>query len=281
MVTFFSVPKPFSGHIGVIQRNALRSWLSGTGARAILFGDEVGVAEAAAAAGAVHEPSVTRNHYGTPRLDVVFARVRSMQDSRLVTYINSDVMVLPSFFSSAARLSELFGGRPFLAIGCRTDLQIEREIDFSHPDWPSAVQKEADEKGLLHGWAGVDYFLFPASLKIDLPPFPVGRPGWDNWLIGWALQSHIPVVDITGAVTVIHQNHPPAYRPGGAETADNISLAGGLSGMCTIYNATYLLAGNRLRRPPAARRLASLILTRTPAKYILGLKRRISFILSK
>ena len=26
MITFFTIPKPFEGHIGTIQRNALASW---------------------------------------------------------------------------------------------------------------------------------------------------------------------------------------------------------------------------------------------------------------
>jgi len=48
MITFFTTPKPFRGHIGVIQRNAIHSWkLVHPEAEVILFGNEEGAAEVA------------------------------------------------------------------------------------------------------------------------------------------------------------------------------------------------------------------------------------------
>ena len=45
MFTFFTTAKPFRGHNGIIQRNALKSWmLLHPDAEVILFGDEEGVA---------------------------------------------------------------------------------------------------------------------------------------------------------------------------------------------------------------------------------------------
>ena len=41
MITFFTTAKPFVGHSGVIQRNALKSWmLVHPFAEVILFGNE-------------------------------------------------------------------------------------------------------------------------------------------------------------------------------------------------------------------------------------------------
>src|SRR6266581_2675195 len=46
MITFFTTAKPFTGHNGVIQRNALKSWtLVAPGAEVILFGKEEGAAK--------------------------------------------------------------------------------------------------------------------------------------------------------------------------------------------------------------------------------------------
>jgi hypothetical protein len=48
MISFFTTPKSFSGHIGVIQRNALQSWKRlDPDDEVILLGDETGSAEAA------------------------------------------------------------------------------------------------------------------------------------------------------------------------------------------------------------------------------------------
>ena len=49
MLTIFSIPKPFIGHVGVIQMNALRSWtFLDPKCEIVIFGDEPGIAEAAA-----------------------------------------------------------------------------------------------------------------------------------------------------------------------------------------------------------------------------------------
>ena len=46
MFTLFTTPKPFQGHIGVIQRNALRSWKRlHPDVEVMLFGDDEGAAE--------------------------------------------------------------------------------------------------------------------------------------------------------------------------------------------------------------------------------------------
>ena len=66
-LALFSLPKPFRGHEGVIQRNALRSWAGLPGSPELLvFGGEDGAAEAAAAVGARAVPEVARNEQSTP-----------------------------------------------------------------------------------------------------------------------------------------------------------------------------------------------------------------------
>ena len=60
MLTIFSTPKPFVGHIDIIQRNAIKSWtLLHPDVEVILFGDEEGAAEVCQEFGIRHEPEVT------------------------------------------------------------------------------------------------------------------------------------------------------------------------------------------------------------------------------
>ena len=48
VLTLFTVPKPFRGHVGDIQRNAIESWRAlRPSVQVVLVGDEDGVAEAA------------------------------------------------------------------------------------------------------------------------------------------------------------------------------------------------------------------------------------------
>ena len=73
MLTVLSVPKPFRGHIGIIQRNAIRSWVGlADGVQVMLMGSEEGTSEVAAEEGLLHFPNIVCNRFGTPLLRSVF-----------------------------------------------------------------------------------------------------------------------------------------------------------------------------------------------------------------
>jgi hypothetical protein len=89
MLTFFTTAKPFLGHDGVIQRNALKSWtLLRPDVEVILFGDDAGAEETARALGIRHEPRV-ENERGSKRLGYLFARVQAIARYDLLCYIDS------------------------------------------------------------------------------------------------------------------------------------------------------------------------------------------------
>ena len=108
MLTLFTVPKPFSGHIGDIQRNAIESWRAlRPDVQVILVGDEEGVAEAAREAGVDHVGGLARNDRGTPRLDSAFECAESVAESALWCLVNADIVLLDDFLASrrARRIS--------------------------------------------------------------------------------------------------------------------------------------------------------------------------------
>ena len=79
MLTFFTTAKPFHGHDGIIQRNAITSWtLLHPGVEVILFGNEEGAADAANEFGLRHEPHVERNEFGTKRLDFMVCKAQAI-----------------------------------------------------------------------------------------------------------------------------------------------------------------------------------------------------------
>ena len=62
MLTIFSLPKEFNGHTGVIQHNAIGSWVRlGPRVEVILHGDDPGVADVAVRHGVTHGGKVERN----------------------------------------------------------------------------------------------------------------------------------------------------------------------------------------------------------------------------
>ena len=93
MLTIFGIPKPFEGHIDIIQRNAIKSWtLLHPDIEVILFGEEKGVKGVAEELGIRHEPHVNRNEYGTPLLDSVFDRAQEIARHPILCYVNCDLL---------------------------------------------------------------------------------------------------------------------------------------------------------------------------------------------
>ena len=65
MITLFTCPKPFRGHIGIIQRNAIKSWtLLKPKPEIILIGDEEGILEVCKELDLIHIPTIEKNEFG-------------------------------------------------------------------------------------------------------------------------------------------------------------------------------------------------------------------------
>src|ERR1019366_7468872 len=108
MISFFTTPKPFLGHIGVIQRNAIESWKRvHPQAEVILFGDEEGAAEAARALGARHEHEVDRNSLGTPLLSSLFDRAERLARHDRLCFLNADILLTDDFLATSTRLAQI------------------------------------------------------------------------------------------------------------------------------------------------------------------------------
>ena len=210
MLTIFSIPKPFIGHVGVIQMNALRSWtFLDPKCEIVIFGDEPGIAEAAAEIGALHVAEIERNEYGTPRLDWAFNRAQDLAQHRLTCYLNSDVIALNDLLETAGGIE----CPQFLMVGERTDLDITEPLDFGE-GWQEHLQARARGFGSPHGPTGMDYFVFPTGMVRNMPAFVVGRAGWDNWMVYNARVRRIPVINTSRAVDLVHQTHDYAHHPG-------------------------------------------------------------------
>ena len=111
------------------------------------------------------------------------------------------------------------------------------------------------EHGTLAFAFSIDYFVFPRDLFREIPPFAIGRPRWDNWMLYRARSLRVPLIDATQVMMAVHQNHDYAHHPQGKdgvshgdEAVINEKLAGGLVHWFTLDDATYLLTPEKLRR---------------------------------
>jgi len=246
-ITIFSLPKPFTGNIATIQRNAIKSWINlAVKPEIILLGDDEGVAETAREFGLVHIPDIERSPFGTPLVSAIFERAQAQASCDLVAYVNTDIVLCDDFSASIRVLQS--DDRPFLAVGRRWDLAVREEIDFSDPRWDTVLLDRARTDGMLHASSGIDYFIFRRGLYREIPPFAVGRTAWDNWLIWEARQRGAALLDATHAITAVHQEHDYNHSAGGVravwlgdEAKRNQQLAAGR--IMTINDADLVLRG--------------------------------------
>jgi hypothetical protein len=254
MITFFTTPKPFLGHIGVIQRNAIESWKRvHPEAEVILFGDEEGAAEAALDLQIRRVPDVKRNEHGTKYLSPIFDGAQDLAHHNCLCYVNCDIILLSDFRAAAARVLSL-GGR-FMMAGQRWDTDITAPVDFYAADWEATVRRQAMAANHQRPPQWIDYFVFSRGLYYkNTPPFVIGRPGWDNWLVWHARHSGARVVDATAVVQAVHQNHDYSYHPDGAagvwqgeEAQQNYALLQRGHCFATMENATHRLTYTGLR----------------------------------
>src|ERR1700676_4512664 len=107
MLTLFSTPKPFLGHIGTIQRNAIRSWRRVyPEAEIILIGDDRGAAEVCRELGLVHVREVRRNRFGTKYLAGVYDRAQEVASYNLLCHVNCDILLMKDFRAAVERVSQ-------------------------------------------------------------------------------------------------------------------------------------------------------------------------------
>lgn len=253
MLTLFTTAKPFEGHSGIIQRNALASWKQlSPDVEVILFGDEKGTQEVSAEFGLRNEPFVERNEFGTKRLDYMFRKAQEIARHDLIAYCNCDI-ILPSAFADALRTVSA-SHKNFLMVGRRWDTDVTEPLNFSSPDWQQSVLQFARSHGIQQPGYSVDYFAFRRGFYSNVPPLVVGRVWWDHWLV-WQAGQNGDVVDVSSLVTAVHQNHNYGYHPAGAkgvwtdEQANrNYSLAGGRWHMHTIDDASFILDQNGERK---------------------------------
>lgn len=256
MLTIFATPKPFKGHDGIIQRNAIGSWLRlHPQCEVMLFGDEPGAAEAAKELGIHHIPDVQRSEFGTKRLDNIFSRAQEIARHDLLCYVNCDIVLFRPFCELVGQVARW--SPTFLMVGRRRDTPIRQLLDFSAPGWESRLRECAMRSGKQQLAYAVDYFAFSRGLYSDIPPFVVGRVYWDHWLVWKAHSMAVPVVDASAEVLAVHQSHDFAYHPGGldgvrsdAESRRNRSLAGGQLHLYTIDHATHRLVRGRIEDRP-------------------------------
>jgi len=263
-LSIFCAPKSFiDEHSRIIQRNAIKSWLSLKPLpEIILLGNENGIADVAKEFNIRHIPNVECNEYGMPFISSIFSIGQAAAKFPVVCYLNCDIILLDDFLLAIQRVIQELPGEDFLIIGRRWDLDIKTEIDFfdTHKEHIKANIKKA---GKLQPPDTLDYFVFRKGRLNNILPFIVGRPIWDNWMVYHAWRKSAKVIDITSQVMVIHPIHGLGWKKTFKiskhldndqymlrlinEVNYNIKLRGDSFYMFTTKDAVYRLSAEGLR----------------------------------
>jgi hypothetical protein len=247
-LTIFATPKAFTGTAAVNQRNAVWSWAQlGPEVEVILIGDEEGVEDASKALGTRHVGPVERSPQGVPLLNDVWRIGQREARADWCLFVNADIILGPDVLETIVRMKNW--AKQMLLVGQRWDAEIEGLVEARGPAWWAETKALALSRGRLDSFLWIDYFAFPRGQYPDLPPFVIGRPGYDNWLVWHTRARAIPVVDTSLAITAIHQHHTYAQYGGSKihvwtdDAQRNADLIGDRRRLYTIGHATHRLDG--------------------------------------
>ncbi len=256
MITFFTTLKPFTGKNITNQINALRSWKNLPGKVEIIIFDEVlGDSEILKEQEIINIKDVLKysEDVRLPLVNDMFHKASLVANNPICCYINADIILNDSFYNIVCQLHEKLGDK-YLLCGQRYDFDMDEEIIFEN-NWFEKFFIKHKSLFELHVPHGSDYFVFPRfQYNLDnMPPFSVGRPGWDNWMISNAvLQRDLKVVDLSNSVKVFHQNHEKAYIDDPSvekETHDNFAyLSMSSSYRFVLKDTNYYLQYGKIKR---------------------------------
>lgn len=248
MLTIFTTTKPFRDHIGIIQRNAIRSWTRLQPCpEIVVIGNELGTKDLCEEFGLRHIPDVQCNEFGTPLVRSLFALGQAQAKFETICYVNADIIFVQDFMDAVAAARNGVQG-DFLLLGGRWNLD---RVDSALLDLNRDEELKAYARtyGIHDRRIAMDYFIFPRNFNWELPGFAIGRSAWDSWFPYYALRKGIPVIDGSSAVTAIHQNHDYSHFHRGeasilhtAEGKQNMRLMG--------FGRRYLIASATLEITP-------------------------------
>jgi hypothetical protein len=253
MLTILSTPKAFTGLFAVIQRNAIESWTRlEPRPEIVLFGRDAGTAEICDDLGLRHVPDVATTAEGTPLLSDMFLTGQTMATNPVVCWANADIIFTGDLMRAATVVAER--KRPSYLVGRRTDLDQLEPLEFN-PTWETQIVDRVHREGERKPANWIDYFMFTRGLFEDLPPFAIGRPGYDQWLIWRAADVGADVIDATDAVLAVHQRHDYSHVGtraavfGGVEAQRNAAIVDDWRHYHSISYATLRLGPEGRVRP--------------------------------
>jgi hypothetical protein len=246
MLTIFTIPKAFHGHIGIIQRNAIESWTKlGPPPEIILLGKDEGTSELARELGLRQVAGIATSDRGTPLLNDMFEKAARAASGTRMCYVNADIILTQDFLRAVAMVERAMPRS--LMVSKRINMDVRERIAFE-PGWEKEITRRGELTGAEEHYSGIDVFVFEKGMYTQIPPFAIGRLWFDHWLIKAVREQNLPVVDASLVAPLLHQNHDYNHVAGGTaevwkgeEMRRNFELYGGVEHAYTLLDVTHEL----------------------------------------
>ena len=141
-----------------------------------------------------------------PILRPMWLDVMSNYKAHYYAYANADILFDESLALTLISIGPLLQDKAPFIVGRRTNYPM---TGSEQVDSLQAVRHLASRNlAKLFTEHGQDYFIttstaFPWK---DIPDFVIGRVGYDNWLVSYAIQNYLYVIDATNTVLCLHQS---------------------------------------------------------------------------
>ena len=172
-------------------------------------------------------PEAKTNQHGTPMIGSLLQLVNEAcpLDAPLVAYANSDILFDRGLLDTLDALLA-WNQSEMLAVGRRRNHDLEGPL--------RTTEDVARSKGELFIDIAQDYFILTRGMvtkleESELPPFVIGRRGYDNALVDWAFHRS-SLIDLTQTVNAVHQTTSDGNYAGhstlNADKEYNVELPG-------------------------------------------------------
>ena len=207
LFTTFAAHKHNDTEKNTVHKNTIKNWEKlKPSVNLILFSNDSEMKHIAQDAGWDMIASINESLDTPPILKDMYKVAMDSFKTPWYGYVNGDILLMDDFLNTMNEINSTIGSNQnVLVTGRRTNIEnFTKEIDVT--DFKS-LRTFAEEKGVLFKTDAEDYFIVSQSFPWNnTPPVVVGRPAYDNWLVGHA-RCHLKsiVVDATETVMAVHQ----------------------------------------------------------------------------
>lgn len=250
MITLLTCFKNFTGDNAIRQRNALNSWKAlDPDIEIMLFGNPGGAEQIVREFGLKHYPDVPMFEERLVQIDAMFDIAQAEGKYDIQAYVNGD-MIFGGDFLAALKVVEF---DKFMAIGRRWTFPVQDSLPVDCIERVIKLQNSIRAEVELDGFQSIDYFCYRRGTFVDLKPLYLGTVTWDNYMIYHCISNKIPVVDLTAAITAVHQKHDYVYLPGkrdefysGPAAQHNRDLIGGWEKLFGTNDSTHIVKDGKV-----------------------------------